>query len=52
MAKKLYRNDPCYCDSGLKFKRCHGDWVKLAEAKTAYTDKLNELIEIEQEKQK
>ena len=22
--KKLGRNDPCWCTSGLKFKRCHG----------------------------
>ena len=21
---ELGRNDPCYCGSGLKFKRCHG----------------------------
>jgi preprotein translocase subunit SecA len=21
---KLGRNDPCYCGSGLKFKKCHG----------------------------
>jgi preprotein translocase subunit SecA len=23
-AKKIGRNDPCYCGSGKKFKRCHG----------------------------
>ena len=23
-APKLGRNDPCYCGSGLKFKKCHG----------------------------
>ena len=23
-APKLGRNDPCYCGSGLKYKRCHG----------------------------
>jgi len=23
-AKKLGRNDPCYCGSGKKYKRCHG----------------------------
>lgn len=22
--KKVHRNDPCYCGSGLKFKKCHG----------------------------
>jgi len=21
---KIGRNDPCYCGSGLKFKKCHG----------------------------
>ena len=21
---KLGRNDPCYCGSGLKYKKCHG----------------------------
>ena len=23
-ASKLGRNDPCWCGSGKKFKRCHG----------------------------
>ncbi|MFC1630074.1 preprotein translocase subunit SecA [Patescibacteria group bacterium] len=23
-SKKIGRNDPCYCDSGKKYKRCHG----------------------------
>jgi uncharacterized protein YecA (UPF0149 family) len=23
-APKLGRNDPCYCGSGRKFKKCHG----------------------------
>lgn len=22
---KVGRNDPCFCGSGLKFKRCHGE---------------------------
>lgn len=22
--KKIQRNDPCYCNSGFKFKKCHG----------------------------
>ena len=22
--KKIGRNDPCYCGSGKKYKRCHG----------------------------
>lgn len=24
MAHKIGRNDPCYCGSGLKYKKCHG----------------------------
>jgi uncharacterized protein len=24
MAVKTGRNDPCFCGSGLKFKKCHG----------------------------
>ena len=24
MAGKIGRNDPCYCNSGLKYKKCHG----------------------------
>jgi hypothetical protein len=24
LTKKIGRNEPCYCGSGLKFKRCHG----------------------------
>ena len=23
-SKKIGRNDPCWCDSGLKYKKCHG----------------------------
>ncbi len=49
---KTGRNDPCHCGSELKFKRCHGDSVKLILAKNAYTDKLNELIEIQKGKQR
>jgi len=25
ISRKIGRNDPCPCGSGLKFKRCHGD---------------------------
>lgn len=47
---KIGRNELCHCGSELKFKRCHGDPVKLILAKQAYMDKLNELIEIEKGK--
>jgi uncharacterized protein YecA (UPF0149 family) len=23
-APKIGRNDPCYCGSGMKYKKCHG----------------------------
>ncbi|RBA29091.1 hypothetical protein DPN68_04150 [Flavobacterium tibetense] len=23
-SKKIQRNDPCFCLSGLKYKKCHG----------------------------
>lgn len=49
---KIGRNDPCHCDSGLKFKKCHGDYIKIETAKTAYLDKFNELIETEKLKGK
>lgn len=30
MAGKVGRNDPCYCGSGLKFKKCHGKELHTA----------------------
>lgn len=30
---KERRNEPCSCESGLKFKKCHGDPRKLAVVK-------------------
>ncbi|MBW1727612.1 MAG: SEC-C domain-containing protein [Deltaproteobacteria bacterium] len=30
---KERRNDPCACESGLKYKKCHGDSAKLAVVK-------------------
>lgn len=47
---KTGRNDPCHCGSELKFKKCHGDYVKIEIAKVAYLDKFNELIEAEKQK--
>ena len=49
---KTGRNDPCYCGSELKYKKCHGDFVKVEKAKTAYLDKFDELIEVEKLKGK
>ena len=44
------RNQPCWCGSGLKQKKCHDDAVKIQLAQKAYTDKLNELIKEEVDK--
>lgn len=30
--RKIGRNDPCWCGSGQKFKRCHGEAVRRVEA--------------------
>lgn len=32
---KTGRNSPCPCNSGLKFKHCHGDAMKAAKCKDA-----------------
>lgn len=38
------RNEPCSCDSGLKFKKCHGDPSKLAIARHAANEVMNIMI--------
>ena len=48
--KKIGRNGPCHCGSGLKLKKCHGDFVKIEIAGRAYQAKFNELIETEKVK--
>lgn len=57
---KIGRNDPCYCGSGKKFKKCHGDaegGPKLTSTdsslKNTLQKKLDEhkAIEIQREKQ-
>ena len=50
MGNKIGRNDPCHCGSGLKLKRCHGDYVKIEVAGRAYQERFNELIEAEKTK--
>jgi len=35
---KIGRNEPCPCGSGLKYKYCHGDVIKIQE--TAHAAKL------------
>ena len=44
---KTGRNASCPCESGLKYKKCHGDNVKIELSKLAYIEKFDELIETE-----
>lgn len=48
---KTGRNEKCPCESGLKFKRCHGDMAKVIVCNEAANQKMVELIRIEQRKQ-
>lgn len=48
---KVGRNEPCPCDSGLKFKHCHSDPLKIAVCERVVQEKMLELIRIEQRKQ-
>ncbi len=41
------RNDPCMCDSGLKFKYCHGDSYKIIVCNRVANEKMVELIIME-----
>jgi len=45
------RNEPCSCGSGLKFKKCHGDLLKLQICNRCANEKMVELIREEQKKQ-
>lgn len=38
------RNDPCPCQSGLKFKHCHGDPFKQEICNRVANEKMVELI--------
>jgi len=42
--QKIPRNEPCPCDSGLKFKHCHGDTKKNAIVKQFANQLMLELI--------
>ncbi len=44
---KVGRNELCPCKSGLKYKSCHGDAVKLILCKQAANEKMLKLITIE-----
>jgi len=42
--KEPGRNHPCPCGSGLKYKQCHGDELKLAICNQAANEKMVQLI--------
>ena len=44
---KIGRNYPCPCKSGLKYKKCHGDPVKIMQAKHAAEIAFKHLIQNE-----
>ena len=37
-------NDPCPCESGLKFKHCHNDPIKKAVCEATVREKMYHLI--------
>ena len=38
------RNEPCPCESGLKYKICHGDGMKRAVCDRVANEKMVQLI--------
>ena len=42
------RNEPCPCESGLKYKNCHGNTLKRQICQLAADRKMLELIQAEQ----
>lgn len=54
--RKIGRNEKCPCGSGLKYKKCHGDWVKINRCiKLIWPFNkmlMKKLIGVEQEKHK
>ncbi len=44
------RNSPCPCQSGLKFKHCHGDGLKQAVCNRVANEKMVQLIREEQKR--
>ncbi len=44
------RNDPCFCGSTLKYKKCHGDPLKQEVCNRVANEKMVELIRAEQRK--
>ena len=45
------RNDPCPCASGLKYKQCHGDSMKIAVCNRVANEKMCQLI-LEEKRQR
>lgn len=50
MPKKIGRNEKCPCGSGLKYKFCHGDPVKIQLVNHAADVAMNHLIQGERVK--
>ncbi len=48
---KTGRNEKCPCESGLRFKRCHGDGGKVMLCNEAANQEMLKLIRVEQRKQ-
>lgn len=44
MSREPGRNDLCPCGSGLKYKKCHGDIVKIQLCQQAAFKLMQELI--------
>lgn len=44
MSREPGRNEPCPCGSGLKYKKCHGDIVKIQSCQQAALKLMQELI--------
>ena len=43
-ANKIGRNELCLCGSGLKYKYCHGDVIKTADAKQIANLAMSQMI--------
>ncbi len=48
--QKPGRNELCPCKSGLKYKACHGDFVKIQQVNHAANVAMNHLIQNERVK--
>ena len=44
---KIGRNEDCPCQSGMKYKHCHGDQAKMMQCKAAANERMLVLIQEE-----